>query len=48
MEKEVEDLKLSAMTGDRLKTYAEKHGINLEEGSTKDAILERIKSEQDK
>lgn len=48
LEKEVENYKLSAMTVEQLKAYAAEIGVDLGEASTKDAILEKIKSEQDK
>lgn len=48
LKKEVENYKLASMTVEQLKAYATEMKIDLGEASTKDAILERIKSEQDK
>lgn len=46
LEKANEDYKLSAMTVDQLKAYATERKINLDDATTKDAILEKIKAAQ--
>ena len=48
LEREVENYTLAAMTVEQLKAYAAEIKLDLGEASTKDAILERIKSEQGK
>lgn len=48
LERKVENYKLAAMTVEQLKAYADEIKVDLGEASTKDAILERIKSEQGK
>lgn len=48
LEKENENYKLSAMTVDQLKAYAAETKVELGDATTKDAILEKLKSEQGK
>lgn len=48
LEIENENYKLSIMTVEQLKAYAAEQGIDLEEATTKDAILEKIKESQGK